>query len=141
MLGAPEGETSALGRNFIKTMSKQKVYISGAITGHHMEDVEARFERAKKMLEKVNCEPVSPLENGLPPNATWEAHMARDLEMLSECDAIFMLEGWEQSRGCQIEIRTAIEQRISIIFEQKHSDENTRLHKVATVNTGGKLVS
>lgn len=122
-------------------MSKQKVYISGAITGHHMEDVEARFERAKKMLEKVNCEPVSPLENGLPPNATWEAHMARDLEMLSECDAVFMLDGWEHSRGCQIEFRTAIEHRISIIFEQKRNNENNGLHKVTTLNTGGKLVS
>lgn len=122
-------------------MSKQKVYISGAITGHHMEDVEARFEWAKKMLEKVNCEPVSPLENGLPPNATWEAHMARDLELLSECDAVFMLDGWEQSRSCQIEFRTAIEHRISIIFEQKHNNENNGLHKAAKINSGGKLVS
>lgn len=122
-------------------MSKQKVYISGAITGHHMEDVEARFERAKKMLEKVNCDPVSPLENGLPPDASWEAHMSRDMEMLGECDAIFMLDGWEHSRGCQIEFRTAIEKRISIIFEQKRNNENNGLHKATTINSGGKLVS
>ena len=43
------------------------------------------------------------------PDLAWEQFMAGDLEMLSRCDAIYMLPGWEDSKGAQIEHSRAIE--------------------------------
>lgn len=100
-----------------------------------------RFEAAKERLLKAGCEVVSPLENGLPPDSSWERHMQRDLELLADCDVIYLLDGWERSKGCQIEFNTAIGLRQTIIFEQRRTNENEGLHKVAESNPGGKLVS
>lgn len=96
----------------------RKIYISGPISGHNPDIVKARFDSVKKILEKNSFEPVSPLENGLPDTATYDEHMLRDLEMLSECSAIYMLKGWEKSKGCKIEFAHAVANKISIIFEQ-----------------------
>lgn len=89
-------------------MPKLKIYISGPITGLPYDEVERHFERAKRDLAKADFEPVSPLENGLPPEASWEAHMQRDLEILSTCDGIYLLRGWEKSKGAQIEVNFAL---------------------------------
>lgn len=98
-------------------MGKAKVYISGAISGHDAKTVRMRFGAAKARLLKAGCEVVSPLENGLPPDSSWERHMQRDLELLADCDVIYLLDGWERSKGCQIEFNTAIGLRQTIIFE------------------------
>lgn len=97
---------------------KNKVYISGPITGHDKQEVAQRFEAAKKLFQNTEYKPISPLENGLPASATYEEHMFRDLEMLAECEAIFMLKGWERSKGCKIEFGFAMSNKITIIFEQ-----------------------
>ena len=41
----------------------------------------------------------------------------RDLEILSRCDAIFLLKGWRQSRGSKREYARAKELGLEIIFE------------------------
>ena len=97
----------------------QKVYISGPITGIDPEVCRARFEAAKLRLRERGYTPVSPLENGLPVDAPYDDHMRRDLEMLAECDAIYMLNGWEHSKGCRIEFNVATTNRIPITFERE----------------------
>ena len=89
-------------------MKKLKIYISGPISGLPYEEVERHFERAKRDLAKADFEPISPLENGLLPEASWEAHMQRDLEILSTCDGIYLLRGWEKSKGAKIEVSFAL---------------------------------
>lgn len=96
----------------------RKIYISGPISGHNPDIVRVRFATAMKVFENGPFEPLSPLENGLPDTATYDEHMLRDLEMLSECSAIYMLKGWEKSKGCKIEFAHAVANKISIIFEQ-----------------------
>ena len=96
----------------------RKIYISGPISGHNPDIVKARFDKVKKIFEGGPYEPVSPLENGLPDTATYDEHMLRDLEMLSECDAVYMLKGWERSKGCKVEFAHAVANKITIIFEQ-----------------------
>lgn len=89
-------------------MSKMRIYISGPISGLPYEIVRSRFERDKRDLAAADFEPVSPLDNGLPPDAPWEEHMKRDLAILATCDGIYLQAGWEKSRGCQIEVNTAL---------------------------------
>lgn len=97
-----------------------KIYISGPITGIAPEVCQARFEKAEKELKSQGFTPVNPLKNGLPPTASYDEHMKRDLEMLAECDTIYMLNGWEKSKGCRIEFNTAIANRQKITFENEH---------------------
>jgi hypothetical protein len=95
-----------------------KVYISGPISGLDKDYVDKRFSDAKNALIVAGMTPVSPLENGLPETASYEAHMAKDIEMLSDCSSIYMLDGWEKSKGCRIEMAHAIANKKTIIFEQ-----------------------
>ena len=94
------------------------IYISGPISGLDADYVEKRFADAKNRLTVAGLKPVSPLENGLPKTASYEAHMAKDIEMLSGCSSIYMLDGWQKSNGCKIEFAHAVANKIAIIFEQ-----------------------
>lgn len=80
-----------------------KVYISLPITGHDIEEVEARLIFAKAVLEKKGHTPVSPLDVSDNPDASYAEHMGRDIAALLECDAVVFLEGWQESKGCTLE--------------------------------------
>ncbi|OFO52180.1 hypothetical protein HMPREF3027_07090 [Porphyromonas sp. HMSC077F02] len=91
--------------SFARQPRKQpKIYISGAISGRDYREVALDFEAAQTQIKAISDYlPISPLDNGLPLDTPWSAHMLRDLEILSTCDAMLMLPGWEHSPGCQIE--------------------------------------
>lgn len=98
----------------------QKIYISGPITGVDPEVCRAHFERAENELRAQGYTPINPLKNGLPHTAPWEEHMRRDLALMDGCEAVYMLEGWEHSRGCKIEFNMAITARKPIAFEAEN---------------------
>lgn len=80
-----------------------KVYISGQISNRPIDEAKLHFYTAQRDLLNWQYDPVSPFENGLSDSDTWENHMLKDIEMLFGCDAIYMLNGWENSRGAKIE--------------------------------------
>ena len=80
-----------------------KVYISLPITGHDIEEVEARCIFAKSVLKKKGHTPVSPLDVSDNPDASYAEHMGRDISALLDCDAVVFLDGWEESKGCALE--------------------------------------
>lgn len=92
-----------------------KVYISGPITGLPYEEVEKAFSEAETRLQEQGYEVVNPLNNGLPRESTWNEHMRADLKLLLDCDAIYMLDGWTNSKGAEIEFNLAFDLRINII--------------------------
>jgi len=51
---------------------------------------------------------------GLCPNEVW---LQGDLEILSRCDIIFMVQGWEASKGATAELQFAREHDIPAIFD------------------------
>lgn len=99
----------------------KKIYISGPISGLPLETVYNNFTNAEVQLLEQGYEVVNPLNNGLPSNATWEEHMRADLKLLLDCDAIYMLEGWEKSRGARIEYALAIDLKMDIQYQHKYS--------------------
>lgn len=80
-----------------------KVYISLPITGHDIEEVEARCIFAKAVLERKGHTPVSPLDIDHSDPDFYEAVIGTDITALLCCDAVVFLEGWEASRGCRLE--------------------------------------
>ena len=96
-----------------------QVYISGKITGLPITEAERRFREAEELLKALNLNPINPMKNGLPLGATWEEHMAKDIELLKKCDVIFMLDNWQESRGARIEYDFAVGAGKEVMFEQQ----------------------
>lgn len=98
---------------------KKKVYISGAIAGHDINERESVFNHAAEFLGLRGFEPVNPFDNGVPADAHWREHMRADIAMLLECDYIYMLQGWELSKGAKLELDVASSCGIKVLFESE----------------------
>ena len=95
----------------------KKVYISGPITG--TKDYLERFERIENELPLIHqgVEVINPakVKANLPESTTWEEYMRMSLCMLSMCDGIYMMEGWQQSRGATLEYAYAKGMGITVL--------------------------
>ena len=80
-----------------------KIYISLPITGHDIEEVEARLVFVSAVLKKKGHTPVSPLELDHRDPEDYEAVIGTDITALLCCDAVLFLDGWETSKGCRLE--------------------------------------
>ena len=95
-----------------------KIYISGAISG--TTDFMERFARAERELTEKGWSVVNPAKVNaqLPKDTTHEEYMKISLCMLDMCDSIYMLKGWEDSKGARLEYNYAVENNYKIIFEK-----------------------
>lgn len=98
---------------------KQKIYISGAIAHHDLEERRRAFADAARFLSLKGYKPVNPFDNGLPDDAHWRRHMRADIALLLECDRIYMLAGWELSKGAKLELDVASSCGIEVLFENQ----------------------
>ncbi|TFH96566.1 DUF4406 domain-containing protein [Porphyromonas levii] len=98
---------------------KQKIYISGPITGLPEEKVRYDFHEAENRLRRLfpTYELVNPLHNVLPFDAPWEEHIEADLRIMEECNAVYFMDGWENSLGCQVEHARAVELLIDRYYQ------------------------
>lgn len=96
-----------------------RIYISGPITGNP--EFQTQFERAFLYLTGKGYTPVNPAMSMhlLPADATYEEYMNIDLELLGMCNAIYMLNGWEKSKGACIELGYAMGTDKFIFYEQE----------------------
>lgn len=90
-----------------------RIYISGPITGV---GVDANKQAFKDMVLKIHDmgigEPVSPRAHRMPPwfslpeneDQVWTYMMKRALKDLLDCDSMVLLDGWEGSKGCLVEL-------------------------------------
>ena len=95
-----------------------KIYISGQISGLPLDEVKAKFQDAENRIVEHGDEVVNPLKNGIPSTESWEVHMAADIVLLLDCDAIYMLQGWEASKGATLEKNIAERMGKKIILHQ-----------------------
>lgn len=90
-----------------------KIYISIPISGH---DLSAQREKANEIadkLRKLGHEPVNPFDTpeapqGLSDKEKYAYYMGEDIKRLFTCDAVFLCNGWSESRGCRLEAQTAL---------------------------------
>lgn len=78
----------------------EAVYISGPITGDP--DYKKHFAEAEKFLRMLGYKVKNPAK-GEKPGKAWEYYMVKDLKKLLTCRAIYLLRGWERSRGARLE--------------------------------------
>lgn len=94
-----------------------KIYISGPITG--TKDYRNRFDAAERKLKAEGHTVVNParVNANLPEGTTHKEYMMTAIAMLDMCDTIFMMDGWQQSKGCNMELSHAIAKKITVTFE------------------------
>jgi len=90
-----------------------KIYISGPMS--NMPDLNRPAFNAKAAeLRALGHEVVNPAELPEIPGGTWLDYMKRDIPLLLDCDRIYMLPGWEDSKGAQLEYSIAWELQLSV---------------------------
>lgn len=111
---------------------KPRCYIAGPIAG--VPDFRERFAAAVPAVEALGYEVVNPCDitpvdhegecpPGYDPGEDASGHtssacfMRADLRALLDCDAIYMLPGWEQSRGATVEHAVAVACGIPVLEE------------------------
>ena len=107
-----------------------KIYISGKITGLPLPEARQRFEDAAVFLAEIGFDPVNPLNNGLDDKATWKEHMVADIRMLLDCDAIYMMDNWLESRGASVEYDIANRLNMDVWFESTIRRENRAVLRI-----------
>lgn len=106
-----------------------KVYISGPITYSADPD---QFSRVEQALRTVGYDTLNPkkvpacpdkscvrlpheIEKGF--EHSWSCFLKYDLiAMLSECDAIMLMDGWQDSHGARLEMTTAVAVGMQVLF-------------------------
>lgn len=92
--------------NFIRD-KKPKVYLSGPITGREEKEYKADFNNAELYLTGLGYDVINPTSEVVIENGSWEDYMKRDLVLLLRCDYIYLLDGWEYSKGARLEYNIA----------------------------------
>ena len=102
------------------TICKERVYVSGPIAGYDLQERKMAFLKVQHMLESLGYEVSNPFDNGVPDDAHWREHMRADIAMLLQCQSIYMMPGWEFSKGCKLELDVATSCGIRLMIESQN---------------------
>lgn len=94
-----------------------RIYISGAITG--TDDYMDRFAKVEKRLTKAGYTVYNPANANsyMPERTTYEQYMKISFCLLEMAEAIYMLKGWENSKGANREYGYALGRKMKIFME------------------------
>lgn len=103
-------------------MPKKKVYISGKMRGLDPEQFTPCFEKARQFLESKGYEVVNPVdfeEEKMKTCECWADFIIFDLPILKTCNAIYMLQNWQDSWGAKVEFNFANGHGLEILYQEK----------------------
>lgn len=111
-----------------KCDNKPKVMLSQPMNGKTDEEIAATKEKAVSYLEGKGYEVINTLfkdewyskekmqQRGIKQIPL--CFLAKSLESMSLCNAVYFCKGWEEARGCRIEHDTALAYGLKIIYEK-----------------------
>ena len=102
-LPAVRGANQQRELNMTDTAEKQRIYISGPMTGKPDHNYPAFHETAER-FRKAGWDVANPAENfGGRTDLPLEAYLREDISLLAYCNAVAMLPGWRDSQGATLE--------------------------------------
>ena len=101
-----------------------KIFISQPMNGKTTEEIEeernytidtlrSRFFRKNERIEIIDS-----FFKNAPHDAKPLWYLGESIKLMSEADAVFFCDGWQTSRGCQIEHDCALEYGIDTMYEE-----------------------
>ena len=93
-----------------------KVYISGKITGIE-EEALALFQHAECLLQGEGHQTINPINLPHDHDQSWHSFMREDIKALCDCDAIYMLKNWKDSKGAIIANEIANYIGLEVMYE------------------------
>ncbi len=84
-------------------MRRIKAYLSGPMSGIELFNYPA-FMAAAKALRAQGYDVINPAELDTDTTKEWHHYMRNDIRQLVDCEKIFVLPGWERSRGATLEV-------------------------------------
>lgn len=84
-----------------------KLYLAGGMTGYEDFNKPAFFRGAAELRCRGH-EVLNPAEHEEKPGMDWIDYMRKDLRLLSQCEAVAVLPGWNKSRGARLEVYIAV---------------------------------
>lgn len=95
-----------------------RIYLSIPISNLDEKKQRERADKIKIALSKSGYEVVNPFDI-IPDkkNPDWFDYICSDLRELDKCDAIFLCNGWKESRGCRLERFYAEDRGKALKFE------------------------
>ena len=101
---------------------QKTIYISGKITG--TDDYKDRFLKAEQKLRSRGFDVLNPVKVGewlerylAPEVPTWIQYMKQDIKAMMLADCIYMLKGYQESKGARLELFLAKVLKYEIICE------------------------
>jgi hypothetical protein len=94
----------------------QRIYISGKISGIEEQAVEI-FANAESALINMGYEVVNPMTLNHDHDKSWHSYMKEDIKAMCDCDSIYMLHNWTDSKGAIIEHAIAIQIGLNPIYQ------------------------
>lgn len=107
------------------------VYVAGPMSGHENYNYDA-FDKAEKELAALGLKVINPTQIGLREGWNWGQYIGATLSLLSESnvDAIALLDGWDESKGVQLELFVAKELEIPAFPIHVVTGENFTLYDI-----------
>ena len=99
-----------------------KIYISGKMRGLPEEESRKKFEAARQYLIELGHDVVNPWDSEKDKEEQcleWEDYILYDLRIIKHCDALFMLDNWQDSDGAKCEHAFARGRGMEIIYEEQ----------------------
>jgi len=103
---------------------KKKIYIAGKVTGCKYTELTFKFGEAEQLWKSKGYEPIVPI-NLIDQDTPWNDAMKVCFEQIANCDAVYMLNDWQDSTGAKLEHTKALELGIEVIYQpaKKMSNE------------------
>ena len=121
-------------------MRRRPIYIAGPMRGIEKYNFPA-FDDAAERLYNEGWDPVNPADldramgydpdevhadsdwDQIPESMSMSTIVRKDLDALQQCDALYLLKGWERSKGAKAELAVAMWLGMEIFFEGEEDTE------------------
>lgn len=95
----------------------RRIYISGKMTGVENNNYPAFFE-AERLLKSLGYDTFNPANINGESDWNWQDYMKECIKLIPDCTHIYLLKGWETSRGASMELFIANTLGLEVMYEK-----------------------